>query len=109
MPFKNLIKDTSVATAPPKHGDQWRINFSRYACGPDMKDVHHSEIKIVLSYDQDRNEGRRREGRKEGRRIKEMGGEEGEGRKGAREEGREEEGRWEGRKEGRREWRDISE
>ncbi|CAH1239710.1 Hypp5872 [Branchiostoma lanceolatum] len=29
LPFKGMIHDCTVAMAPPKHGDQWRINFSR--------------------------------------------------------------------------------
>jgi hypothetical protein len=29
LPLKDLVAGTSVATAPPKNGDHWRINFSR--------------------------------------------------------------------------------
>ena len=29
MPFKDLIKFDVRSSAPPQHGSQWRINFSR--------------------------------------------------------------------------------
>ena len=29
MPLKDLVVRDTMARAPPKHGDQWRINFSR--------------------------------------------------------------------------------
>ncbi|XP_070577820.1 uncharacterized protein [Ptychodera flava] len=44
MPFKDLIRETSKATAPPKKGDQWRINFSRVEWHVHNVDGHYEKI-----------------------------------------------------------------
>ncbi|XP_006824929.1 uncharacterized protein LOC100368858 [Saccoglossus kowalevskii] len=44
MPFKDLVRQTCKATAPPKHGDQWRINFSRVEWHVQNVDGHYEKI-----------------------------------------------------------------
>ncbi|XP_078000759.1 uncharacterized protein LOC144453360 [Glandiceps talaboti] len=44
MPFKDLIRDTSKANAPPKKGDQWRINFSRVEWHVHVVNGHYEKV-----------------------------------------------------------------
>ncbi|XP_063958065.1 uncharacterized protein LOC129264910 [Lytechinus pictus] len=44
LPLHSLVTDDSEAKAPPKHGDQWRINFSRVEWHVKNVDGHYEKV-----------------------------------------------------------------